>query len=58
MATTFLFVVWLIFDRSSQAHVEDEWVLRSYTRASKKQRLADSTSLAAGVDAVPPGSGR
>jgi U3 small nucleolar ribonucleoprotein protein IMP4 len=23
-----------------QAHAEDEWVLRSYTRAAKKQRLA------------------
>jgi hypothetical protein len=22
-------------------HVENEWVLRSYTRAAKKQRLAD-----------------
>lgn len=24
-------------------HVENEWVLRSYTRAAKKQRLADTT---------------
>eukprot|EP00967_Tisochrysis_lutea_P109238 scaffold169895_cov15-Tisochrysis_lutea.AAC.1 len=24
-----------------QQHVENEWVLRSYTRAAKKQRLAD-----------------
>ena len=24
-----------------QAHAENEWVLRSYTRSAKKQRLAD-----------------
>ncbi|KAL6759188.1 Brix-domain-containing protein [Haematococcus lacustris] len=29
-----------------QDHVENEWVLRSYTRAAKKQRLADETEPA------------
>ncbi len=31
-----------------QTHVENEWQLRAYTRAAKKQRLADDT-LAAGA---------